>query len=219
MWWLVTSQIKRVAITGAAGYLGKLLINRLEREDGIEFILATDIKPLEGQFSSKVLFQEHDISQSITSLVSEHGIESIVHLAYVLRPDRNYESARRINVGGTANVLEACADSNVGHLVYLSSTTVYGAHPDNPHELNENAPTEFVNFVSENQQAPKVEMYTDRGSLKRYIRFFGRDKDMSISFSADMVGQDIIYDEHSGTLTIKRIPKSLKQQLKRSKQE
>ena len=86
-------------------------------------------------------------------------------------------------------------------------------------QLNEQSPTEFSSFVSEKQQAPKQEIFTDRSSLKRYIRFFGRDKDMSISFSADMYGQDIIYDEASGTLTIKRIPKSLKQQFKHSQQE
>jgi nucleoid-associated protein len=68
--------------------------------------------------------------------------------------------------------------------------------------------------VAERQQAPAVEMYTDRSSLKRYVRYFGRDKNMSISFSADMFGQEIVYDEVAGTLTIKQIPKSLKQQLK-----
>lgn len=81
-------------------------------------------------------------------------------------------------------------------------------------QLNETAPAEFSTFVNKNQQLPKTEIYTDRNSLKRYVRYFGRDKDMSISFSADMFGADILYDEAEGTLTIKRIPKSLKQQLK-----
>ncbi len=83
-------------------------------------------------------------------------------------------------------------------------------------QLNEDSPSEFANFVIDKQQSPKTEIYTDRNSLKRYVRYFGRDKNMSISFSADMYGQDIIYDEQAGTLTIKQIPKSLKQQLKGS---
>jgi len=81
-------------------------------------------------------------------------------------------------------------------------------------QLNEAQPEHFSAFVSERQQAPASEMYTDRSSLKRYVRYFGRDKNMSISFSADMFGQEIVYDEAAGTLTIKQIPKSLKQQLK-----
>ena len=83
-------------------------------------------------------------------------------------------------------------------------------------ELNEQQPDEFSSFVSARQEQPKTEIYTDRNSLKRYVRYFGRDKNMSISFSADMYGDNIQYDEASGTLTIREIPKSLKQQLKKS---
>lgn len=83
-------------------------------------------------------------------------------------------------------------------------------------QLDESAPAAFASFISERQQAPKTEIYTDRNSLKRYVRFFGRDKNMSISFSSEMIGHDILYDEASGTLTIKQLPKSLKQQLKKS---
>lgn len=85
-------------------------------------------------------------------------------------------------------------------------------------QLDEQTPDQFANFVTERQQAPKPEIYTDRSSIKRYVRFFGRDKNMSISFSADLYGQDIVYDEQAGTLTIRQIPKSLKQQLKSSTQ-
>lgn len=85
-------------------------------------------------------------------------------------------------------------------------------------QLNDSDPKEFAQFVGSNQQAPRTEIYTDRSSLKRYIRYFGRDQNMSISFSSDMYGNNIVYDEESGTLTIKQIPKSLKQQLLKSKQ-
>ncbi|WP_339338830.1 nucleoid-associated protein [uncultured Oceanicoccus sp.] len=84
-------------------------------------------------------------------------------------------------------------------------------------QLNQQHPNEFADFVSAKQQSPKTEIYTDRGSLKRYVRYFGRDKNMSISFSADIFGQNIVYDEANDSLTIKKIPKSLKQQLKNTK--
>jgi nucleoid-associated protein len=81
-------------------------------------------------------------------------------------------------------------------------------------QLNDAQPGEFSDFITARQQQPKTEIYTDRSSLKRYVRYFGRDKNMSISFSADMFGQNIIFDEATGNLIIKEIPKSLKQQLK-----
>jgi len=83
-------------------------------------------------------------------------------------------------------------------------------------QLDESSPTEFSSFVSTRQQTPKAEIYTDRSSLKRYVRYFGRDNNMSISFSSEMFGEDIVYDPQSGSLTLKRIPQSLKQQLQRS---
>lgn len=80
-------------------------------------------------------------------------------------------------------------------------------------QLDDSPAGNFAQFVSQHQSQPVPEMYTDRGSLKRYVRYFGRDKNMSISFSADMFGQNIVYDPIAGSLTIKQIPKSLKQQL------
>jgi nucleoid-associated protein len=58
-------------------------------------------------------------------------------------------------------------------------------------------------------------LYTDRNQLKRYTRLYGRDQDLSISFSTAMLGRHITYDENTGTLTIRAIPKALKSQLTR----
>ena len=74
-------------------------------------------------------------------------------------------------------------------------------------------PRDFAGFVNQRQETPQPEIQTHRASLKRYIRFFGRDESLSISFSADRLGKDIRYDPASGGLNIARIPKSLKNQL------
>jgi UDP-glucose 4-epimerase len=47
---------------------------------------------------------------------------------------------RTVDVDGSANVFRAAAAAGVAHLLYLSSTTAYGAHPDNPPLLDETAP-------------------------------------------------------------------------------
>ncbi len=88
-------------------------------------------------------------------------------------------------------------------------------------QLDERKPEVFVDFVVEKQQQkeqiPKTEIHTDRASLKRYIRFAGRDKNMSISFASDVFGEAVEYDEKEGALIIKQMPKSLKEQLNRYK--
>lgn len=80
-------------------------------------------------------------------------------------------------------------------------------------QLDPSTPEQFAHFVTQQQKQPKSEIYADRNCLKRYTRFFGRDNAMSISFSSDLYGEEVVYDETAETLTIRRIPKSLKQQL------
>jgi len=79
--------------------------------------------------------------------------------------------------------------------------------------LDENAPDKFSQFIGEKQEKPQKEIYAHRSSLKKYVRFYGREKDLSISFSSDRMDDNIIYDEQAGSLTFKQVPKSLQAQL------
>jgi nucleoid-associated protein len=79
--------------------------------------------------------------------------------------------------------------------------------------LNEQEPDKFANFVSEKQEVPQKEIYAHRNSLKKYVRFYGREKDLSISFSSDRMDDNISFDPQSGSLTFKQVPKSLQAQL------
>ena len=80
-------------------------------------------------------------------------------------------------------------------------------------QISDEKPQQFAEFVTAKQHNPDKEIYTDRASLKRYMRYFGRDTSMSISFSAERFGKDITYDPASGSLRIHQLPKSLKVQL------
>ena len=127
-------------MTGASGYVGRTLIRRLEQEFGVERILATDVLPLEGEYSAKVRFIRHDVTDPIHGLLREHEIDSVAHLAFVLNPGRNRAAVSKVNIGGTANVLDASVRAGVKHILCFSSTTVYGAHADNPPLLTEDSP-------------------------------------------------------------------------------
>ncbi|MGX5175071.1 nucleoid-associated protein [Aliikangiella sp. IMCC44653] len=80
-------------------------------------------------------------------------------------------------------------------------------------ELDSSQPEHFAEFVKDKQEEPKEEIYAHRNSLKKFMRFYGREKDLSISFSSDMMGDNVLYDPEKGELTLKVVPKSLKQQL------
>ena len=165
-------RFRRIAVTGASGYLGRLLVNRLAASEGVERVLGIDIRPMHGdirpmfgidnrpmrrELPSSVVFAERDVTAPLSDLLIEHGIEAVAHLAFVLQPDRNAERAGRVNVGGTASVLSACAAAGARHLLYMSSATVYGAHADNPPMLTEDAPLRPVRGFQYAESKVRVE--------------------------------------------------------------
>lgn len=155
----MTSGIRGIAITGASGYIGGQLIRHLDGLDSVDHILATDIRPPRQQYSSKVVFVQHDVTLPMDDLFREHGVEAVAHLAFVLNPDRQYKTALRINVHGAMNVMQSCVLGDVRHLVYLSSTTVYGAHPDNPALLTEESPVRPVKGFRYGETKASADLY------------------------------------------------------------
>jgi nucleoid-associated protein len=79
--------------------------------------------------------------------------------------------------------------------------------------LDEQEPDKFSNFVKQNQETPQQEIYAHRNSLKKYVRFYGREKDLSISFSSDRIDDNITFNPETGSLTFQQVPKSLQAQL------
>ena len=102
--------------------------------------MAIDRRPAVGPASGKVSFFQMDVLQPLGDLFRERGVDTLFHLAFVLRPGHDREAAQRVNVSGASNVLDASAAAGVRRVVYLSSATVYGAHPDNPPLLTEDSP-------------------------------------------------------------------------------
>lgn len=131
-----------VAVTGAAGYVGRRLLAELDGREELRELIAIDVRPLPGTFR-KVVFYQRDVAQPLDDLLHRHGVDTVVHLAFVLRPGygrREVEAIRRANVGGMESVLRACRAAGVSTIIYFSSHTVYGAHPDNPIPITEEAP-------------------------------------------------------------------------------
>ena len=153
--------MKNVGITGVGGYLGGLLLRRLEREDEVEKIVGIDIRAPKSD-SSKLKFYARDVRQSFTDIFVENQVDTALHLAFQVTPVHDESGSHSINIEGTQNFLKACEQSAVSQLFYMSSYTAYGAHADNPEVITEEAPLRpLPGFLYPNDKAKVDLMFQD----------------------------------------------------------
>ncbi len=119
----------RFLITGAAGFLGSALANRLAAEGhtvlGVDDLSTGNSNTL----ISSVQFTRGDVNDRPKLWTLLQGVDCVYHLAArvsvpesVLYP-REYN---QVNVGGTVTLMEAMRDVGVRRVVLISSGTVYG---------------------------------------------------------------------------------------------
>ena len=130
----------RFLITGAAGFLGSALANRLALEGhtvlGVDDLSTGDPKAL----NSNVQFTRGDVNDRPKLWTLMQGVDCVYHLAArVIVPEsvlypREYN---QVNVGGTVTLMEAMRDVGVRRVVFISSGTVYGNQSIQP--VKENA--------------------------------------------------------------------------------
>ena len=142
-----------VMITGVAGFIGaSLALRLLERGD-----MVTGIDNLNDYYevslkearlarlmpSKQFSFFKADISdpEAMQNLFSENRFDAVVNLAaqagvrYSIENPAAYIDA---NLVGFGHILEGCRHSGVGHLVYASSSSVYGSNSKLPFSEKDN---------------------------------------------------------------------------------
>jgi len=138
----MAQQGKIVAVTGASGYVGTKLLERLEREPGVRKMVAFDVKPLPLPVHN-ISFYRKNVSESIEDELNDQGATTLVHLAFNAHRGANRREVTAVhdeNVETLRSVMASCVNSRITHLIYLSSHSVYGAHSDNPVPIPDDAP-------------------------------------------------------------------------------
>ncbi len=125
-----------VAVTGAAGGLGLALTTRLAKSPLVGRVIAIDDH--RGDVSG-VTWRIVDIRDpALAGRLA--GVDVVVHTDLDLSPETDARSRRAFNVRGAQTVLTAAAAGGVGRVVLVTSAMVYGARPENPVPLSEDAP-------------------------------------------------------------------------------
>ncbi|MGH2819601.1 MAG: NAD-dependent epimerase/dehydratase family protein [Actinomycetota bacterium] len=127
-----------VAVTGCSGYIAGRLIASLCDDPRVERVLGFDVK--EPRVSHpRFVFDPMDVRDRALQKRFA-GCDAVVHLAFIMDPIRDESMMRDVNVNGSHNVFWCAGEAGVGKIVYPSSATVYGAHPDNDVPLTEESP-------------------------------------------------------------------------------
>lgn len=140
------SPYRSVLVTGAGGYVGRLLIDALASDRrGVETIVATDVRlPDAEDRRSGVEYALADVRRrdDLAPLLAKHGVDLVVHLAAIVTPGAETTRALEyeVDVVGTENVLHACLAAGVRKIIYTSSGAAYGYHDDNPEWIDESDP-------------------------------------------------------------------------------
>ena len=129
----------RVAVTGVAGPIGQRLARLLEAS-GVEHVIGIDPVPSQVRTRAVEWVPADVATVDLKPLLA--GVETVVHLAWDVAPLRTFDEhhPNHANLDAVHRVLDAAAGAAVGAFVYLSSAAVYGAWPDNPVPLTEQAP-------------------------------------------------------------------------------
>lgn len=115
-----------ILVTGAGGFLGRSVCARL-RQENLDCIGA-DRRPS----GSCEIPCDVAIREAVERLFHTHPIHAVIHLAAMLPSACRQDpvEATRVNVLGSANVLETAAASGIGRFVFGSSISVYRAATD-----------------------------------------------------------------------------------------
>src|SRR5208282_3124188 len=136
-----------ILVTGVSGNLGQRLVPQLADYRVVGVDIAPPIHSPVDRFVPLDLGAEES-TRELLLLLREVQPASVVHLAFVIDPQRtgvlDVDRMWRINVAGTARVMEAIAEANrntgttIRQFIFPSSVSAYG--PDLPAPVAEDAP-------------------------------------------------------------------------------
>lgn len=113
---------KKVLVTGATGFIGSLLAERLHIHEG------ADVRAMVHNWPKAAYISRFDLELVKADITNYEDVEKAVEgCDYVFHcVGLGGPNAMKINADGTENVVKACIKHNVKRVVYLSSVVVHG---------------------------------------------------------------------------------------------
>jgi UDP-glucose 4-epimerase len=152
----------KVLVTGGAGYIGSVLVDRLISEGHQVNVIDDLSNGFAENIHKDAVFIEGSILDNKALSKALNGVEAVLHLAAKIRVEEgesNPELYKKVNVDGTLDLLKLCKEKGIKKFVFASTAAVYGNPEDFPvTEKSTEAPVnvygktklEIDNYLTEN---------------------------------------------------------------------
>ncbi len=193
---------RRWLVTGAAGFIGSSLLQRLLELDqtvvGLDNFSTGNPENLEsvrgavsGEAWGRFTFIEGDIRDLETCRAACLGAQTVLHqaaLGSVPRSIKDPVTTHQSNVDGFLNMLVAARDAGVERMVYASSSSVYGDDPGLPKQESRTgnllSPYALTKAIDEQYAAIFARSYGFKAIGLRYFNVFGPRQDPNGPYAA-----------------------------------
>jgi nucleoid-associated protein len=150
------------------------------------------------------------VEEYAQTLPDEESIETKTKvIEYCVEQDKQGEVVEFKTLSGQ---LDSSAPEKFEQFVALKKRERREVRPRSESSMND-AP-ESSTELAHGESVIKAELIPDRKSLKNYLRYSGKNKEVTLSFAATALGTDISFDPAQNSLTITNLPSRLLKQLK-----
>jgi len=183
---------RRVAITGATGFVGLHLATRLAQLGARVTALVRATSARGRLIAAGISCTEAELTDRVTLAEACRGCELVFHVAGAVDFEEDWERFQRVNVDGTRHVLAAARAAGVRRVVHTSSIVAVGASPS-PYARDETAVWNLgplrVPYVTTKRRAEEIALAAS-----------GADLEVVVVNPASVIGPDDFTPSEFGTL-------------------
>lgn len=142
-----------VLITGAAGYIGTMLVEHFAKRDDVERVIGIDKEPIPDSIRAlpNLVYHRTNTADDWEEKVRAEHPDIVVHTAWQIREMYGCQDLEwEWNIGGSDKVFDfAFGNPEVKRLIHFSTVASYGAYPDNSvdHRYTEDEPFRKMDYL------------------------------------------------------------------------
>jgi nucleoside-diphosphate-sugar epimerase len=198
--------MRRVLVTGAAGYVGGVVVRRLLAEPATEVVGIDACAMPHGADGLREILDHprltlHRVDVRDTDALAPHvaGADAVVHLAAIVGDPagrRDPDLTREVNLHASERLLDVCARAGADHLIFVSTCSNYGfAVPDEL--VDEDAPLNPLSLYAETKVAVErllAERDDVRSTRLRFATVYGTAPRMRFDLTVNQFAIEAVRD-------------------------